>query len=89
MVTAIVELPLAARFSLMDVFVAHRKLIKLAVPDPGTRLPVTAILLGEQATAGVIIAAMVVNATAGAGVYSVQAPSLDCPFTCTYEKNVV
>ena len=86
MVTAIVELPLAARFSLMAVFEAHRKLIKLAVPDPGTRLLVTAILLGEQTTAGVITAAVVANTTAG--VYSVQDPSLDCPFTCTYEKNV-
>ena len=87
MVTAIVELPLAARFSLMAVFVAQRKLIKLAMPAPGTRLPVAAIVLWETTTAGVIIAAMVVNATAG--VYSVQAPPLDCPFTCTYEKNVV
>ena len=86
MVTAIVELPLATRFSLMAVFKAHRKLIKLVVPDPGTRLPLTAILLGEQTTAGVITAA-VANTTAG--VYSVQDPSLDCPFTCTYEKHVV
>ena len=81
MVTAIVELPLATRFSLMAVFKAQRKLVKLAVPDPGTRLPLTAILLGEQTTAGVIIDAVVANATAG--VYSVQDPSLDCPFTCT------
>ena len=69
MVTAIVELPLATRVSLMAVFKAQRKLIKLAVLDPGTRLPLTAILLGEQTTAGVIIDAGTANATAW--VYSV------------------